>query len=413
MKTLFNARLEPGAGAITKVSGLMDLVDQVPGKKAIHIVSGAHNGTSFTSSSQLAEIGVHRYFLAAFMLTMRSGNHMLEYHYPTSIFFQYSSQAFFKEWDLNLGTATSGIEDAGAGVFVRKFQRGYVYWNPTFNNFTVPGGSGIYNIDNGQNIAGQVVPAKSGAFFVTQEVLNQYNTPPTPPAPPPLPNCQSSGGVCVNNVNQTFDGKTCSQSLNLGPTADCTGSYIYCFAANSCSAPLATPGPFTLNPPTTVCSGSNSHVRLSWTASPNGPQPGINSGYFVYVDGVYTYNALHVLGMDDPTPRTPGQTYRYKIEAVVIPNGRTFSNEQSITVTSCLPSPSPSPSKSPSPSPSPSNRAVNGDVDGSGTIDYQDYNAFVGFFKIKDPRANVNHDDAIDIFDYNDLLLVLRSVFNP
>ena len=35
--------------------------------------------------------------------------------------------AFFKEWDINLGAPTAAAEDLGNGVYLRKFQKGYVY----------------------------------------------------------------------------------------------------------------------------------------------------------------------------------------------------------------------------------------------------------------------------------------------
>jgi hypothetical protein len=443
----FNAR--PNTDGIAKVAGLMDFVDSV-GKKAIYIVSGAHNGTNFASTNPSEEILAHRYFLAAYMLTMRNGNNMFEYHHPTSIFYQYNSQAFFKEWDLNLGGATSGIESVGNGVFVRKFEKGYVYWNPTNSNYTIQGGRDLYNIDNGQDINGQVVPAKSGAFFVTSSVLQEYNNPPAGTRPSPSPSailgpapvsCQAAGGICADASNKAADGRTCSQSLNLGPTGDCTGTHIYCFAANSCTNPTplpssmvnistipgsgtitpgaqtitwdkasgavkftlkiddranefnqacdgnnlagdicltnytsntfefnfieghtytvqvfqhdssraqlggpvsvgviaqyTPPGAFTLNQPVAFCSGNNSHIRLSWTSpATNAPRPGVNSGYFIYIDGQYKYNALHALNLDDPEPKTPGQTYRYKVEAVVVP-AKTPSNEQTIVAANC------------------------------------------------------------------------------
>jgi len=101
------------------------------------------------------------------------------------------------------------------------------------------------------------------------------------------------------------------------------------------ATPPPVPGAFTLNAPTTYCSGANSHVSLSWTASPNGPSPSTNSGYFVYVDGVYQYNALYSLSLADPVARNPGQTYTYRVEAVTIPGGRTFSNTQTVVAREC------------------------------------------------------------------------------
>jgi hypothetical protein len=166
------------------------------------------------------------------------------------------------------------------------------------------------------------------------------------------------------------------------------------------------PGAFTLNPPETFCSGTASYIRLNWTASPNGPQVGLNSGYFVYIDGVYQYNHLHNLEMTDPAPKNYGQTYTYKIEAVVIPNGRTFSNEQTVVAKNCAASPSPSPSPIVSPSPviSPSPVGKIGDLNGDGRVNIFDFNLFAGYFPTRDIRGDIDKNGQVNIFDFNALV---------
>lgn len=346
----FNGR--PNPGAIDKVNNLMNIVDSF-GKKSIMVVSGAHNATPHTGSTEAQEKLAQRYFLTAYLMTLRSANHMFLYYHPSSIFFQYNSEAFFKEWDLNIGGATSEAQNLGNGVYLRRFEKAYVYWNPTGSNYTIPGGRYLYNIDNGQEINGQVVPANSGGIFVTSSLLSEYNTPPvTAPPPPPLP------------------------------------------------------GVFTLNQPETFCSGTNSHIRLSWTApATNAPRPGVNSGYFIYVNGEYKYNALHVLTFDDPEAKIPGQTYRYKVEAVVVPD-KTPSNEQSVVAQNCAPvatppPPSPSPSLSPASSPSPSPTKKTGDLDNDGNVDIHDYNTLVQDYAAGNLRSDLNGDGKVNIFDFN------------
>ena len=123
---------------------------------------------------------------------------------------------------------------------------------------------------------------------------------------------------------------------------DVTGNQLGVISVNFM---VQAPGPFTLNQPTTFCSGTNSHIRLSWTEPTNGPKPGLNSGYFIYINGEYKYNNLHALTLDDPAIKTPGQTYKYKIEAVNLPDGRTFSNEVSVAAASCDSSCTPEPTQ--------------------------------------------------------------------
>lgn len=394
----FGERLNGGIG---KINNLLDIVDS-HGKKSILVVSGGHNGTSFSNTNAAQEKAVMRHFLAAYLQTYRSPNHSLLYYHPSSIGPQFRSEAFFREWDLRLGPPTDNSQQISEGVFLRKFQNGYVYWNNTFNDYTINDGQGLFNIDNSQDIRGQVVPAKSGAFFVTSSILAEYNTPPGTTNPPASPSPSPAAGV---------------------------------------------PGAFTLNPPETFCSGTNSHVRLSWTASPNGPQVGLNSGYFVYIDGVYQYNHLHNLEMTDPAPKNYGQTYTYKIEAVVIPNGRTFSNEQTVVAQNCAASPSPSPAQTCAslggkcldtlnkdtsgntciggthrgvldcpaarpycytgstciaPSPSPIGKI--GDLNGDGRVNIFDFNLFSGYFPTRDIRGDVDKNGQVNIFDFNALV---------
>jgi hypothetical protein len=132
---------------------------------------------------------------------------------------------------------------------------------------------------------------------------------------------------------------------------------------------------------------------------PNGPQPGTNSGYLVYVDGAYQYNQLQNLELTDPTARNYGQTYKYKIEAVT-PAGRVFSNEQSVVARDCTAPPSPSPIVSPSSSPI---KKI-GDIDKNGKVDIFDFNIFVGDYPAKNLRSDVNQDGQVNIFDFNLLI---------
>jgi len=196
----FNSRNEGNAATLNKVNSLMDIVDRF-GKKSIMIVTGSANGTNFSTTSPDQEKLAHRYFLAAYLQTYRSPNHSFLYYHPTSIGPQFRSEAFFKEWDLNLGAPTPASENVGDGVYLRKFERGYVYWNPTGSDYTIRVGSDLYNIENGQDINGQVVPAKSGAFFVTSSVLQEYNTPPSPPPVQKVGDLNGDGNVTLADFN--------------------------------------------------------------------------------------------------------------------------------------------------------------------------------------------------------------------
>lgn len=171
----FNGRSNPNS--IERINNLMDIVDSF-GKKSIMIVTGSANGTTFNTSNNELEKATQRYFFANYLITLRSSNHVYLYYYPTSINSQFNSEAFFREWDLDIGPALSEAEKLGNGVWLRKFERAWVYWNPTQNDYQIKGSKELFNIDNGQELTGQLVPANSGAIFVTPDLLTEYNRPP-------------------------------------------------------------------------------------------------------------------------------------------------------------------------------------------------------------------------------------------
>ena len=286
----FNNRADPNA--IAKVTNLMNIVDSF-GKKSILVVSGAGNGTQFATTNANQEKYVQRYFYTAYLMTLRSPNHMYLYYHPSSIFYQYNSEAYFKEWDIKLGAATSGPENLGNGVFLRKFEHGYVYWNPTYNSYTIPDGNGLFNIDNGQEIRGQDVPGLSGRIFVTKGLLDEYDTPPA--FSTPIPTTTPTVAPTQSPTTQTF----------------------------------------TLHTPVSYCLGTNSMISLRWNTAANNPRTGVNSGYLIYLNDQYKYNALHLLQLDDPEPKVSGQTYRYRIDSTVVGVSTISSNEQSITAIDC------------------------------------------------------------------------------
>ena len=281
----------PGAERYEKLKNVLTHMKSID-KYALITINTNINGTNASNTTQSWEETFASYYLAAYLNIFQSPKQMLLYHTPVPLTENvlegaaFKSAAFFREWDINIGNPTHPSEQVAPGVFLRRFERAYVYLNTTYENYRITGGSGLFD-RNGVEINNGVVPAKRGAIFMTREQLDAFNATTSPPPPPP-------------------------------PT-----------------------GSFTLNPPETFCSGTNSHIKLSWTAMPNGPRPGYNSGYFVYVDGVYTFNHLHNLELTDPNPKNYGQVYKYKVESVMIPGDRVFSNEQSVTAKDCTPAPPP------------------------------------------------------------------------
>jgi hypothetical protein len=77
-------------------------------------------------------------------------------------------------------------------------------------------------------------------------------------------------------------------------------------------------------------------------------------------------------------------------------------------VTANVPSIAPSPSPSRSPLPTESGRV--GDFDNDGDVDLTDFNTFLGLYRSRDSRANLNLDNAINILDFNTMVGALRNI---
>lgn len=303
----------------------------------------------------------------------QSPKQFLVYYTPTNAFYQFFSETFFREWDLDIGNPIASIEPVPGvnGVYVRKFERGYVYLNTTYDNRPLPNtGNGIYDTVDGTEVNKATIPAKSGRIFVTRAVLDNFNNPPPPP-PSPSPS-----------------------SL---PT-------------------------FTLNRPTVSCIGNTASVNLSWTPLPDNPT------YQILVRKEPGTVETKVAETSQTTFNIPGfnileagSSYGFII-AVNTPSGTIYSNGAWsdrdhlygwTKIPDCSSAgPSPTASSSPTASLNPSSSPISssspnrkpGDTDDDNDIDIFDYNLVVTHFgKTRDPntKADLDNDDDVDIFDYN------------
>lgn len=117
---------------------------------------------------------LNEYYLAGYLNLMRNKKTVFMYYTPTSNGPQFNSEAFFKNWDLRIGDPTEPSTEISPGVFLRKFQNAYVFFNNSTKDYQLSGGVDLFSGD-GQEITNAVIPAKSGRIFMTRTLLNELN----------------------------------------------------------------------------------------------------------------------------------------------------------------------------------------------------------------------------------------------
>lgn len=272
--------------------------------------SGQPRDYCFKQTNKEREQAFAKYYLAAYLNLFKNDKTMLVYYTPIKSSPQFDSETYFRIWDLRIGQPTSGMQEVSEGVYLRTFQKAHVYFNNSNSNYNARA-AGLYNL-NGTPANNQVLPAKTGAIFVTQQVLQEW-IPPSPSVSPSVSESPSS----------------------TKPEVISAKSFSYCV-------------------------GNVSRNHLEWKSIPNSlvykvfretpiPGSGIKSG------------ETSGTGWNDHTG-VAGTEYTYFIEAA-LPNGvslvsepykiRTVSCEAPTASTSPVPSPTPTPSPSPTPTSTP------------------------------------------------------------
>ena len=136
----------------------------------------------FQATNRQKEISYSKYYLAAYLNLLKNNKTVMLYYTPLRTSPQFDSETFFKDWNLRIGQPTGERETVAPGIYRRRFQNAHVYWNPSDNNYPVPGSGELFSLD-GKPMSGQVVAAKSGVMFVSRPVLDRFNMPPSSSAP--------------------------------------------------------------------------------------------------------------------------------------------------------------------------------------------------------------------------------------
>lgn len=172
-----------------EINGMLDMVTSLNKHLLIAVNTNVNCGNSsgqpfrycYDQTNKSQQSNFQRYYLTLFLNVFRNSKTTMIYYHPLITSPQFDSEAFYRDWNLKIGQPTTGMQEVSGGVYLRKFQNAWVYWNNSNGGYTVAG-AGLYNL-NGTQAAQHSVPAKSGAIYVTQAVLTDWNQPPPSPSP--------------------------------------------------------------------------------------------------------------------------------------------------------------------------------------------------------------------------------------
>jgi hypothetical protein len=218
------------------------------------------------------QVPFSEYYLAAYLNLIRNQKTVLVYYSPTPLGPQFISSAFFRNWDLKIGSPVGAMSEVSPGVFLRKFENAFVYFNNSGSSFQPQGVDNLFAAD-GKEITSVIIPAKSGKVFVTKAILDEWNT---------------------------LSSQSRSSFLTI----------------NSDAVKLKTPA--------VSCVNNRPTVQLDWTA------PG-NLIYKIFMRGIqYTDDEIQIGITSSPSFNvesglTPGHSYEFLVEAQT-PSGPVYAN---------------------------------------------------------------------------------------
>ncbi len=225
------------SGRLTEINSMLDVVTSL-NKYLMIVVNTNVNCSGSTSreycynqTNKIEQGNFHKYYLSAYLNLFRNNKTTLVYYFPLLTSPQFDSEAFFRDWNLKIGQPSTSMQEVSPGVYLRKFQNGWVYWNNSNGGYTV-GGAGLYNL-NGTQAFQHSISAKSGAIYVTQAVLTDWNQPPPSPSPSIIPspstipsplNCTSKPLLSKPTV---MGANGLTVSLTAGTNAEVPSNQLY------------------------------------------------------------------------------------------------------------------------------------------------------------------------------------------
>jgi hypothetical protein len=452
------------SGRLSEINGMLDMVSSL--NKYLMIVVNTNVNCSNSSgqpvrfcydqTNKSQQNSFQKYYLSAYLNLFRNNKTTLVYYHPLITSPQFDSEAFYRDWNLKIGQPTTGMQEVSQGVYLRKFQNAWVYWNNSNGGYTASG-AGLYNL-NGTLASQHSIPSKSGAIYVTQAVLTDWNQPPAVPSPSPSPVNQISmtafsecyGQYPAINIDFGDIGK--EYTVEISPAVKGVGAtngaipgrltlrplriydagingiralslnttYSFYILATSgersntvtvttpasCTLPSPSPSPVVIQSPSPATTARPDIIAESSSSYCIGNATRVHLQW-QSVPGAVLYKVFKI-GSDVNTGTNigetsgiafneenvaQGQSHQYRIAAMFANGSSTLGERYSLTSSIC-----------PQPSPSASTVRKVGDIDNNGRIDIFDFNLLVQDFRVFSARSDLNSDNKVDIFDFNLLI---------
>lgn len=174
-------------GTVSRYRQVQDYVVQ-RGKYLGNLVNTTdQNQPSFAGATRQQQLLLARFYLAGHLTQFVDAKTLMHLWTPTSVGEAFVSDAFFKDWDFNIGTPTGeSTRPAGPDVAVwqREFQRARVVLNASDRPFTVNLTDGTYKTLDGISVASFEMPPATGMVFL---LPGSDPLPVTAPTPDPTP----------------------------------------------------------------------------------------------------------------------------------------------------------------------------------------------------------------------------------
>lgn len=161
--------LDPAKGRLAGTLRTYDLAAEAD-KYVIVTANTFVDGSNFDSTSPARERAFARYYLAAHLIFMK-GKVMLLYHPPSASQRQYGAEAFFSDWNINVGSPAGSYEEIADDVYQRAFANAVVYLNSSEEPYPITPVPGFDLAPDGKAVTSLTLEPKSGLILSRPEAL--------------------------------------------------------------------------------------------------------------------------------------------------------------------------------------------------------------------------------------------------
>jgi hypothetical protein len=161
--------LNPRSG---RLAGTLRLYDHAAdADKYVVLTANTYvDGSTFTNTNGAKEHANARYYLAAHLI-FRKGKVLLLYNPPSASVPQYAGEAFFSDWNINVGNPTDDFSEIAPGVFQRSYTNSIVYLNSSDAPYTVTLPAGFDLSPANTPLTTLTLEAKTGFFASRPEAF--------------------------------------------------------------------------------------------------------------------------------------------------------------------------------------------------------------------------------------------------